>query len=127
MYIPHVAVIWATYRKTLIGLGIVTIVIVLGFAAGLDARLVTALAAFVGILTSAFAGLAGLVNLIPWIGPLIVKALSIPLIWLLNGAGYFTSILLAKQGHSSSVVKSRVLTVVLLTGIVIGYIIGKLI
>jgi hypothetical protein len=127
MYIPQVAVIWATYRKTLIGLGIVTIVVVLGFAAGLDARLVTALAAFVAILTSAFAGLAGLVGLIPWIGPLIVKALSIPLIWLLNGAGYFTSILLAKQGHTGSVVKSRVLTVVLLTGIVIGYIIGKLI
>ncbi|MBU1921387.1 hypothetical protein KKG66_11110, partial [bacterium] len=69
----------------------------------------------------------GLVALIPWIGPLIVKALSIPLIWLLNGAGYFASIVLAKQGHTGSVVKSRVLTVVLLTGIVIGYIIGKLI
>lgn len=127
MYIPQIAVIWATYRKTLIGLGIVAIVVILGIAAGLDARLVTALAAFVGIVTSAFAGLAGLVALIPWIGPLIVKALSIPLIWLLNAAGYFVSVVLAKQGHTGSVVKSRVLTVVLLTGIVIGYIIGKLI
>ena len=127
MYIPRIAVIWATYRRTLIGLFIVLIVIILGVVAGLDARLVAALAALVGIITSAFAGLAGLVALIPWIGPLIVKALSIPLIWILNGAGYFTSIVLAKQGHSRSVVQSRVLTVVLLTGIVIGYILGKLI
>jgi hypothetical protein len=127
MYIPRIAIVWATYKNSLIGLGIVAIVVILGFAAGLDARLVTALAAFVGIITSAFAGLAGLVSLIPWIGPLIVKALSIPLIWMLNGAGYFASIVLAKQGHSDSVVKSRILTIVLLTGIVIGYIIGKLI
>jgi hypothetical protein len=119
MYIPRIAIVWATYKNSLIGLGIVAIVVILGFAAGLDARLVTALAAFVGIITSAFAGLAGLVSLIPWIGPLIVKAL--------NGAGYFASIVLAKQGHSDSVVKSRILTIVLLTGIVIGYIIGKLI
>jgi len=127
MYIPRIAIIWATYRNSLIGLGIVAVVVALGFVAGLDARLVAALAAFVGIITSAFVGLAGLVGLIPWIGPLIVKALSIPLIWLLNGAGYFTSIVLAKQGHSASVVKSRILTIVLLTGIVVGYILGKLI
>jgi hypothetical protein len=127
MYIPRIAIIWGTYRNSLIGLGIVAIVVVLGFVAGLDARLVAALATFVGIITSAFVGLAGLVGLIPWIGPLIVKALSIPLIWMLNGAGYFTSILLAKQGHTDSVVKSRILTTVLLTGIVIGYILGKLI
>jgi hypothetical protein len=127
MYIPRIAIVWATYKNSLIGLGIVAVVLVLGFVAGLDARLVTALAAFVGIITSAFVGLAGLVSLIPWIGPLIVKALSIPLIWMLNGAGYFMSIVLAKQGHTGSVVKSRILTTVLLTGIVIGYILGKLI
>ena len=127
MYIPRVAVIWATYRRTVIGLTIVAIVLVLGLAAGLDAGLVAALAALVGIITSAFAGLAGLVSLIPWIGPLIVKALSIPLIWILNGAGYFASIVLARQGHARSVVQTRLLTIVLLTGIVIGYIIGKII
>jgi len=127
VYIPRIAVIWATYRKTIIGLGIVAIVVALGMTAGLDARLVAAVAALVGIVTNAFAGLTGLIMLIPWIGPIIVKVLSIPLVWILNGAGYFASIVLAKQGHSKSVVQTRVLTVVLLSGIVIGYILGKLI
>jgi hypothetical protein len=127
VYIPNFAVIWATYRKTFLRLGIVTLVIIIGIVADLDAGLVAAVAALVAIVTQAFAGLVGLVMLIPWLGPLIIKALSIPLIWILNGAGYFASIVLAKSGHGRSVVSSRVLTVVLISGIVIGYILGKLI
>ena len=85
------------------------------------------LAALVGILTQAFSGLVGLIALIPWLGPLVIKALSIPLVWILNGAGYFFSVVLAGRGYGKSVVQSRILTVVLIVGIVIGFIIGKLV
>lgn len=127
MYIPRLALFWATYRGAFLGLGIVGVVIVLGILAGLDAAVVTAVAALVGILTQAFAAVLGLLGLIPWLGPLILKALSIPLVWILNGAGYFFSVVLAGRGYGKSVVQSRVLTVVLIVGIVIGFIIGKLV
>ncbi|MCB9358032.1 MAG: hypothetical protein H6506_04280 [Calditrichaeota bacterium] len=127
MYIPSFAVFWATYRRTLIGLLVVVLILVTGYFAGWDATVVTAVAALVGILTQAFAGLLGLVALVPWIGPLIAKALAIPLVWLLNGAGYFFSAFLAGRGHGKSVVQSRVLTVVLIVGIIIGFILGKII
>lgn len=127
MYIPSFAVFWSTYRRTVIGLAVVLLIVLIGLLAGFDATIVAAVAALVGILTQAFAGFLGLLALIPWLGPLLVKALSIPLIWLLNGAGYFLSVVLVGRGHSSSVVQSRVLTVVLIFGIVIGFIIGKLI
>ncbi|NUO17910.1 hypothetical protein HUU59_00460 [bacterium] len=127
MYIPSFAVFWSTYRRTVIGLAVVLLIVLIGLLAGFDATIVAAVAALVGILTQAFAGFLGLLALIPWLGPLLVKALSIPLIWLLNGAGYFLSVVLVGRGHSSSVVQSRVLTVVLIIGIVIGFIIGKLI
>ena len=126
MYIPKIAFVWAQYRKAFIALAITAVVAVLGISLGIEGRLVAAITALVALLTSAFAALGALLVLIPWIGPLIIKALSIPLLWLMNAAGYFTAIFLMNQGHTRSVVDSRVLTYVLLIGIVVGYIIGKL-
>jgi hypothetical protein len=103
------------------------VVIIAGVILGIQGKMVAAVATLVGLLTSAFAGLAGLLMLVPWVGPLLVKALSLPLIWLMNGAGYFAAIFLARQGHGRAVVDARMLTVVLLTGIVMGYILGKII
>ncbi len=127
MYIPSFAVFWATYRRTILGLAVVLLIVVVGLFAGWDATMVAAIAALVGIFTQAFAGFLGLIALVPWLGPLLAKALSIPLVWLVNGAGYFLSIVLAGRGHGSSVVQSRILTFVLIIGIIVGFILGKLI
>lgn len=127
MYIPSFAVFWATYRRTVLGLAVVVVILVVGLLAGWDKTLVAAIAALAGIFTQAFAGILGLLALIPWLGPLLVKALSIPFIWMVNGAGYFLSAVLAGRGHKTSVVQSRVLTVVLIVGIIIGFILGKII
>ena len=127
MYVPTIAIFWAHNKRTLIGLGIILLIILVGLLLGLDARLVAALAALFGLLSNTFAGLAALIALVPWLGPVILKVLSLPFIWLMNGAGYFTAIFLARRGHSRSVVDSRILTVVLLVGVVIGYILGKII
>ena len=127
MYTPRFAVVWAEYRRAFIGLGVVVLVVVLGWLVGLKAGIIAAVATLIGLITQAFVGLMGLLALIPWLGPLLVKALSLPFIWLMNGAGYFASILLAKRGYTRSVVDARLLTIVLLTGIVIGYILGKII
>lgn len=126
MYIPRIAIFWAQYRRPLIALVLTAVVIALGWLVGLEGRLLAAIAALVGLLTSAFAGLAALIGLVPWLGPLVIKALSVPFLWLMNGAGYFTALLLMNRGHTRSVVDSRVLTYVLIIGVVIGYIIGKL-
>lgn len=127
MYIPKIAIVWAQYRRTFVALAVTLAVILAGWLVGLEGRLVAALAALMGLFTAAFTGLAGLIALIPWLGPLVVKALSIPFIWLMNGAGYFAAIFLAQKGHGRSVMDSRVLTYVFLIGIVLGYIIGKIV
>jgi hypothetical protein len=127
MYTPRIAIIWAQYRRTLIALVVTLLVVLVGWLLGLKGSLVAAIAALVGLLTSAFTGLIAIFGLIPWVGPIILKVLSIPFLWLMNGAGYFAAIFLAQRGHSRSVVDSRVLTYVFLIGIVIGYIIGKIV
>jgi hypothetical protein len=81
----------------------------------------------VGLLTNAFAWAVGVVGLVPIIGPLIVKILSIGFIWLLNAVGYLVALVAIKRGYSKDVLSYRGVTIALIIGIVIGFIIGRLI
>ena len=109
---------------TLMGIGII-IYLMLVFK--LDVRAITIITLLLGYITNVFVGLTTLIGLVPVIGPLIVKVFSIPFFWLLNGIGYFTSVYAIKKGYGSDVMNHRLITIVLLMGIVLGYILGHLI
>jgi hypothetical protein len=81
----------------------------------------------VGLLTNAFAWLLGIIALVPLIGPLIAKVLSIGFVWLLNAVGYLVSYIAIKRGYSKDVLTYRGLTVAVIIGVVIGFVLGKLI
>lgn len=81
----------------------------------------------VGLVSNAFAWLLGIIALVPLIGPLIVKILSIGFVWLLNAVGYLVSYIAIKRGYSKDVLTYRGLTVAVIIGIVIGFVLGKLI
>ncbi|GBG12517.1 uncharacterized protein NMK_0048 [Novimethylophilus kurashikiensis] len=99
----------------------------LGLHYGLDAKLVAGGMVLFGLVSSAFAWLLGVIGLVPIAGPLILKILAIPFIWLLNAIGYLVSFIAIRRGYSKDVLTYRGLTIALLVGIVIGYILGKLI
>ena len=93
----------------------------------LDIRAITIITLLLGYITNVFVGLTSLIGLIPFIGPLIVKVFTIPFFWLLNGMGYFTSAYAIKKGYGRDILSHRLFTIVLLIGIVLGYILGHLI
>lgn len=99
----------------------------LGLHFQVDARIIAGGVVVIGILSNAFAWLAGVIALVPVIGPLVVKALSIGFIWLLNAVGYLVAYVAIRRGYSKDVLTYRGLTVALIVGIVIGYVLGKLI
>lgn len=80
----------------------------------------------VGLVSNAFAWLLGLIGLVPVIGPLVVKVLSVGFIWLLNAVGYLVSFIAIKRGYAKDVLTYRGLTVAVIIGIVIGFILGRL-
>lgn len=90
-----------------------------------DKALIGGVVVVFGLITQAFVGLISIVALVPLIGPIIAKLLALPIFWLINALGYFVSVIAIKKGYSKDVLNYRVLTIVLLIGIVIGYIIGK--
>ena len=79
---------------------------------------------FMHVLSNAFAWLLGIIAIVPLIGPLIVKVLSIGFLWLLNAVGYLVSFIAIRRGYSKDVLTYRGLTIAVI--IVIGYVMGKL-
>ena len=101
--------------------------IILALQYGIDQKLVVFSTVIFGIFTQVFAGLGALIAMVPIIGPFLVKIITIPFFWLINALGHGVSIVAIRKGYSKELVKSRVLTVAILVGIVIGYIMGNLI
>ena len=100
---------------------------ILALQYGIDQKLVVFSTVILGIFTQVFAGLGALIAMVPIIGPFLVKIITIPFFWLINALGHGVSIVAIRKGYSKELVKSRVLTVAILVGIVIGYIMGNLI
>jgi hypothetical protein len=98
----------------------------LGLRFNVDRSVIAGSVVAVGLLSNAFAWMLGMVALVPIIGPLIVKVLSIGFIWLLNAVGYLVSYIAIRRGYSKDVLTYRGLTVAVIIGIVIGFVLGKL-
>jgi hypothetical protein len=98
----------------------------LGLHFNVDRGLIAAGVVAVGLISNAFAWLVGIIALVPVIGPIIVKVLSIGFIWLLNAVGYLVSIVAIRRGYSKDVLTYRGLTIALVIGIVVGFVLGKL-
>jgi len=109
---------------TVLGIGLI---VYLMLAYKLDIRAITIITLLLGYITNVFVGLTTLIGLVPIIGPLIVKIFTIPFFWLLNGMGYFTSAYAIKKGYGRDILDHRLIAIVLLVGIVMGYILGHLI
>jgi CHASE2 domain-containing sensor protein len=115
------------YRSALIAWCLIIALISVGVHYRIDKNIVAVAVLLVGILGQAFAALVAWIGLVPVVGPIIAHVLSLPFLWLLNGIGYLVSIVAIRRGYSKDVLNHRVITVTLLTGITIGYVLGKLI
>lgn len=115
------------YWKILSGFILIMLLIYLGFLLDIDRKVVAFVVVIVGLLTQLFAEMLALVALIPLLGPVIVKVVSLPFIFLINAMGYIVTFFAFKKGYKVEVSKSKLFTTAMLIGVVIGYIIGKLI
>ena len=117
---------WRNWKVMLpVWLGIAALVGV-GVHFNVDGGVIAGGVVVVGLLSHAFAWLLGIIALVPVIGPIVVKVLSIGFIWLLNAVGYMVAYVAIRRGYSKDVLTYRGLTIALIIGIVIGYVLGKL-
>ena len=115
------------YRYKIIIWVFIILVVSTAIIYGIDKKLIVFTAFIFGVFTEIFAGLGVLVAAIPLIGPMIIKIVSVPIFWILNALGTLVSGIAIKKGYATEFAKGRILTLALLIGIIIGYILGNLI
>jgi hypothetical protein len=115
------------FWKTILTWILIVAFVIIAIHYNVDKSIIGSAVVIFGIISQAFIGLLNIVGLIPVIGPIIAKVLALPFFWILNALGYFVSILAIKRGYTKDVINYRILTVALLIGIVIGFILGKII
>ena len=106
---------------------LIGVAVIVALQYGVDEKIVVFTTLILGIFTQVFAGLGALIAMIPIIGPILIKIITIPFFWMINALGHGVSIVAIKKGYTNELVKSRVLTIALLIGIVLGYVMGNLI
>ena len=94
---------------------------------GIDKKIIVLTAFIIGVFTELFVGILALIAAIPLIGPMIIKVVSIPIFWVLNALGTLVSGIAIKKGYATELARGRIMTLALLIGMIIGYIIGNLI
>ena len=118
--------IFIIYRKKLLLWLLACAIIGLALYYGIDKNIIVFAAFIIGVFTELFVGIGALVAAIPLIGPMIIKIISIPIFWILNALGTLVSGIAIKKGYATELAKGRIMTLALLIGMIIGYIIGNL-
>ena len=106
---------------------LIGLAIIYGPEYGINQRIVVLVTLGFGIFTQIFSGVTSLIALIPFFGPFIIKVISIPIFYILNAVGWIVSGVAIKKGYANELSKSRTVTLALLIGIIIGYILGNII
>jgi hypothetical protein len=122
--------VWADLRpivRIILVWIVIILMVVVGLSLGVDKKVIGIAVALFGFLTSAFTGLLTLIAFIPIAGPLIVKIITLPLFWLINGLGNVLGAVAARKGLAREVLNYRVLTLIFLLGIIIGFILGSIV
>jgi hypothetical protein len=117
---------WRNWKVMLPLWGAIGGLVWLGLYFNVDHQAIAGGVVLIGLVSHAFAWLMGIIALVPVIGPIIVKVLSIGFIWLLNAVGYLVSYIAIRRGYSKDVLTYRGLTIAVIVGIVIGFVLGRL-
>ncbi len=114
------------YRKIILWI-LLTTAFIFSTNYGIDKKIIVFIAFVISVFTEVFVGLSALIATIPVIGPMIVKIVTIPIFWIFNAMGTLVSGLAIKKGYATELARGRVLTLALLVGTILGYIIGNLV
>ena len=123
----HLKTLLKIFYKKIIFWSILALIITLAINYGIEKKIIVFIAFIISVFTEAFVGIGALVAAIPLIGPMIIKIITIPIFWIFNAMGTLVSGVAIKKGYATELAKGRILTLALLIGMIVGYIIGNLI
>ena len=123
----HFKSLFNLYYKKIIFWILLTTAFIFSTNYGIDKKIIVFIAFVISVFTEVFVGLSALVATIPVVGPMIIKIVTIPVFWIFNAMGTLVSGLAIKKGYATELARGRVLTLALLVGTILGYIIGNIV
>ena len=123
----HFRSLFNLYYKKIIFWILLTTAFICSTNYGIDKKVIVFIAFVISVFTEVFVGLSALIATIPVVGPMIIKIVTIPVFWIFNAMGTLVSGLAIKKGYATELARGRVLTLALLVGTILGYIIGNLV
>ena len=123
----HFKSLFNLYYKKIIFWILLTTAFIFSTNYGIDKKIIVFIAFVISVFTEVFVGLSALVASVPVVGPMIIKIVTIPVFWIFNAMGTLVSGLAIKKGYATELARGRVLTLALLVGTILGYIIGNLV
>lgn len=109
---------------------ILFLIVFLAFQFHFDKKITASLVILYGLLTPIFYGIISVLGVwlaaIPWVGPIIIKLISIPVFWILHGVAYMGSVIFVAKGEPRKAIDARILTLIFIIGFLLGYIISKI-
>ncbi|MBI4651119.1 hypothetical protein HY745_07530 [Candidatus Desantisbacteria bacterium] len=109
---------------------VLIIIILIAVKFHLNKKITTSLIILYGLITPVFTGIISTLGIwisaVPWIGPFIIKLISLPLVWLINGIAYLGSIFFVARGETKKAIDARILGTFFLIGFLLGYVLGKI-
>ncbi len=112
--------------RYIIGIVVAGILVFLGIKFRWDKAIVGTSVFLVGLITQVFGWFIGLLGGIPILGPLFVKFLGLPLLFVINALGNALIFIGVKMGFKREVLNGRLLVFIFILGMLIGFIVGKL-
>jgi len=98
---------------------------------GVDKILSTAIVALLGILMEVvrqvFSQVIFIIQSIPYIGPIVAKAIVWPFFITINGIAYLVTLTFIRVRGVKEVANAKLLTAVFLIGILLGFILGRVV
>lgn len=98
---------------------------------GVDKILSTAIVALLGILMEVvrqvFSQVIFIIQSIPYIGPIVAKVIVWPFFITINGIAYLVTLTFIRVRGVKEVANAKLLTAVLLIGILLGFILGRVV
>lgn len=118
------------YKKLIILWGILVIFIIASILGRFPKKISTVIILLYGLVTQIF-GLAlpyllSAAGAIPWLGPILIKILLWPITALMSLFAVSIGLIRVKQGKIKDVVGARVATLLFAIGILVGYLMGKI-
>ena len=123
----HFKSLFNLYYKKIIFWILLTTAFIFSTNYGIDKKIIVFIAFVISVFTEVFVGLSALVATIPVVGPMVIKIVTIPVFWIFNAMGTLVSGLAIKKGYATELARGRILTLALLVGTILGYIIGNLV